>query len=143
MTRYEARQAANARTLAGPESSGSYAGDAARGGIIAFGGQITRIVLQLLGTAIMSRLLAPEDFGLIAMAVTVTGFVGLFTDMGLSVATIQKTEVSQPLVSTLFVVNIGVGLILMVIAAIAAPLAALLYNDPRVTLIVIDRKSVV
>ncbi len=137
MTRYEARQAANARTLAGPAASGSYVGDAARGGLIAFGGQITRLVLQLLGTAIMSRLLAPEDFGLIAMAVTVTGFVGLFTDMGLSVATIQKTEVSQPLVSTLFYVNIGVGLALMLIAALAAPLAALLYNDPRVTLIVI------
>ena len=137
MTRYEARQAANARTLAGPESSGSFAGDAARGGVIAFGGQITRLILQLLGTAIMSRLLAPEDFGLIAMAVTVTGFIGLFTDLGLSVATIQKTEVSQPMVSILFFVNIGVGIILMVVAAIAAPFAALLYNDPRVTLIVI------
>ncbi len=137
MTRAEARQAANARTLAGPDKSGSFVGHAARGGIIAFGGQISRLVLQLLGTAIMSRLIAPEDFGLIAMAVTVTGFVGLFTDMGLSVATIQKTEVSQPLVSTLFFVNIGVGLVLMVVAAIAAPLAAILYHDPRVTLIVI------
>lgn len=137
MTRYEARQAANARTLAGPEQSGSYAGHAARGGAIAFGGQITRLILQLFGTAIMSRLLAPEDFGLIAMATTVTGFVGLFTDMGLSVATIQKTEVSQPLVSTLFFVNVGVGLLLMIAAAIAAPFAAMLYHDPRVTGIVI------
>jgi polysaccharide transporter, PST family len=117
--------------------TGSFAGHAARGGAIAFGGQVTRLVLQLLGTAIMSRLLAPADFGLIAMAATVTGFVALFTDMGLSVATIQKTEVSQPLVSTLFFVNIAVGLILMIAAALAAPLAALLYNDPRVTLIVI------
>lgn len=136
MTRSEKREAANARTLAGSKASGSFTGDAARGGIIAFGGQVTRLVLQLLGTAIMSRLIAPEDFGLIAMAVTVTGFVGLFTDMGLSVATIQRTEVSQPLVSTLFFVNIGVGLVLMVAALIAAPFAALLYNDPRVTLIV-------
>jgi polysaccharide transporter, PST family len=117
--------------------TGSFAGHAARGGAIAFGGQVTRLVLQLLGTAIMSRLLAPADFGLIAMAATVTGFVALFTDMGLSVATIQKTEVSQPLVSTLFFVNIGVGLILMIAAALAAPFAALLYNDPRVTMIVI------
>ncbi len=137
MTRYEARQAANARTLAGPERTGSFAGHAARGGAIAFGGQITRLVLQLVGTALMSRLLAPADFGLIAMAVTVTGFVGLFTDMGLSVATIQKSEVSQSLVSTLFFVNIAVGLALMVLAAIAAPFAAWFYGDPRVTLIII------
>ena len=137
MTRKEARQAANARTLAGPDHSGGFAGQAARGGAIAFGGQISRLFLQLVGTAVMSRLLAPADFGLIAMAATVTGFVGLFTDMGLSVATIQRSEVSQSLVSTLFFVNIGVGLILMVAAAIAAPLAALLYDDPRVTMLVI------
>ena len=137
MTRTEARQAANARALANRSDGGSFAGHAARGGAIAFGGQISRMVLQLLGTAIMSRLLAPEDFGLIAMAVTITGFVGLFTDMGLSVATIQRSEVSQPLVSTLLFVNVGVGLILMLLATAAAPLAALLYNDPRVTLIVI------
>lgn len=137
MTRSEAREAANARALAGPETTGSFAGDAARGGAIAFGGQISRLVLQLFGTAIMSRLLAPEDFGLIAMAVTVTGFVAMFTDMGLSVATIQRSEVTQPLVSTLLFVNVGLGLILMLLASLAAPLAALLYDDPRVTLLVI------
>lgn len=118
--------------------SGSFAGYAARGGAIAFGGQISRLVLQLLGTAIMSRLLAPADFGLVAMAATVTAFIGLFTDMGLSVATIQRTEVSQSLVSTLFFVNIIVGIGLLVIAGLAAPFAALLYDDPRVTLIVIS-----
>ena len=117
--------------------AGGYAGHAARGGAIALGGQLTRLFLQLVGTAIMSRLLAPADFGLIAMAATVTGFVALFTDMGLSVATIQRSEVSQSLVSTLFFVNIVVGFILMVIAAIAAPFAAMLYQDPRVTLLVI------
>lgn len=137
MTRSEAREAANARALAGPDHGGSFAGDAARGGAIAFGGQISRLILQLVGTAIMSRLLAPEDFGLIAMAVTVTGFVGMFTDMGLSVATIQRSEVTQPLVSTLLFVNVGVGLLLMLFAALAAPLAALLYDDPRVTWLVI------
>ncbi len=137
VTRSEARAAANARALAGPGRSGSFAGDAARGGAIAFGGQISRLILQLLGTAIMSRLLSPADFGLIAMAVTVTGFVGMFTDMGLSVATIQRSEVSQPLVSTLLFVNLGVGVILMLIAAIAAPFAAMLYADPRVTWLVI------
>ena len=126
------------RALAGPEISGGYAGHAARGGAVALGGQLTRLALQLVGTAIMSRLLAPDDFGLIAMGGTVTGFVALFTDMGLSVATIQRRDVSQELVSTLFLANVIVGLVLMMIAAAAAPLAALLYDDPRVTLLVIS-----
>lgn len=137
VTRSEARAIANARALAGPSHGGSFAGDAARGGAIAFGGQIARMVLQLLSAAIMSRLLAPADFGLLAMAITITGFVGLFTDMGLSVATIQRTEVSQPVVSMLLFVNLGVGFILMLLAVLLSPVAGWLYGDPRVTLLVI------
>ena len=47
-----------------------------RGGVIAFVAQITRIITQLAIAAVMARLLAPRDFGLVAMAMTVTGFVG-------------------------------------------------------------------
>jgi hypothetical protein len=82
----------NQAILDGPRDQGSYAGAAARGTVVAFSGQITRMVLQIGGTAVMSRLLTPGDFGLVAMAATVTAFVGIFTDMGLSGATIQKKK---------------------------------------------------
>jgi len=110
---------------------------AARGGLIAVGAQPLRMVLQFIATAIMARLLAPEDFGLVAMATAVTGFVAIFSNMGLASATVQKAEIDQDTVSGLFFMNLGVGLVLVPIASLAAPLAAWFFKDPRVTGLII------
>jgi polysaccharide transporter, PST family len=122
----------NQAILDGPGDQGGYSGAAARGTIAAFSGQITRMVLQIGSTAIMSRLLTPGDFGLVAMAATVTAFVGIFTDMGLSGATIQKREITQNSVSTLFWLNLVVGLVLLGVTVALAPLAASFYDEPRI-----------
>ena len=53
------------------------------------------IVRQLIGivvTAFLARLLLPDDFGLIAMVVTLTGFLNLISDMGLSWATVYDPQ---------------------------------------------------
>ncbi len=80
----------------------------------------------------MARLLEPSDFGLVAMATTVTVFVSIFTDMGLSTATIQRKEITHEVVSILFFLNLAVGLGLMLVAACVSPVAGWLYNEPRV-----------
>jgi polysaccharide transporter, PST family len=120
---------------AGQERSG-LSKSAMRGGAIAFGAHLGKLAIHITGAVIMARLLTPADFGLIAMAATVTAFVGLFTDMGLSAATIQRSNVSQELVSTLFFVNLGAGLLLMLFAFASAPVAAWGFGDPRITWLV-------
>jgi PST family polysaccharide transporter len=107
------------------------------GGAIAIGAQLTRFALQVVSSAIMARLLAPADFGLVAMAAAITGFVGIFADLGLSVATVQRKELDQDTVSALFLVNLGVGLLFMVLAVLAAPFAAWVFGDKRVLWVVI------
>lgn len=121
----------NQAILDGPGDQGGFAGKAAQGTVVAFGGQMTRMVLQIGGTAIMSRLLTPADFGLVAMAATVTAFVSIFTDMGLSGATIQKQTVTQDSVSTLFWLNLAVGIGLLGVTLLLSPVAASFYDDPR------------
>src|ERR1700732_298835 len=106
------------------------------GGAVAVGAQITRFALQLVSSAIMARLLAPEDFGLVAMAAAITGFVGIFADLGLSVATVQRKELDQDTVSALFLVNLGVGFLFMIMAFAAAPVAAWGFGDERVQWVV-------
>ncbi len=105
---------------------------AVRGGAIAIGGQAYRLVSQLFFTAILSRLLAPADFGLVAMSMTITAFVGMFADLGLSSATVQRQKLDQDTVSGLMVVSIGMGVVVMLAAFILAPIGATLFNDPRV-----------
>jgi PST family polysaccharide transporter len=50
----------------------------------------------------MARLLTPQDYGLIGMVAFVTGFVAMYKDLGLSVATIQRSEINAKQISTLF-----------------------------------------
>ena len=67
--------------------------------------QAVKFVLQMASTALFG-LLAPADFGLIAMVSAITGFVGLFKDMGLSMATVQRAHITHEQVSALFWINL-------------------------------------
>ena len=105
---------------------------AARGGIIAVAAQPIRVVMQFAFTAILARLLVPEAFGVMAMAMAVTSFVALFSELGLTSATIQRSHVDQNLVSGLFFVGLGISLVLMPLIWALAPLAVWFFKDARV-----------
>ena len=57
-----------------------------------FASQISRQVIQFVSTAILARLLAPSDYGLLAMALVVVGIIELFRDLGTSAALIQRRD---------------------------------------------------
>ena len=95
--------------------------------------QAGRILVQLGTVVVLSRLLAPSDFGLLAMATIVTNFANLFRDMGTSAALIQKEELSGELIDTVFWANVGFGFCLAVLVAGSAPLAAFVLHEPRLT----------
>lgn len=112
-------------------------GRSVRGGAVTLFAQVCKFVLQLGSTVILARLLTPQDYGLIGMVAAVTGFVSLFRDMGLSMATIQKAEINHRQVSTLFWVNLGISVVTMLVTMAIAPAIALFYGEPRLTLITI------
>ena len=80
---------------------------------------------------ILARLLTPEDFGLIAMVNGLVGFVAMFKDSGLSMATVQRAEINHAQVSNLFWINVGISVILTGIVAAMAPFIAWFYGEPR------------
>lgn len=73
--------------------------------------QVGRQVIQLFTTAILARLLSPNDFGSLGMATIVVGFVGVFKDLGTSAAVIQRKGFSEALLHSLFWVNVAFGLL--------------------------------
>src|SRR6266850_5615981 len=95
-----------------------------RGGAVTVVSQGIRFVIYTGSTVVMARLLSPADFGLVGMVTAVTGFLAVFKDAGLSVATIQRDVVTREQVSTLFWINTAVGLALAAVCLIAAPLVA-------------------
>jgi O-antigen/teichoic acid export membrane protein len=106
---------------------------AARGGAVAVVSQGLRFGLMLATTAVLGRLLTPQDYGLVGMVTIVMGFVALFKDMGLAAATIQREELTEQEVSTLFWVNLGFSAAVAVATAALAPLVAWFFAEPRLT----------
>ena len=51
--------------------------------------------MMLLATAVLGRLLTPEDYGLIGMVAIVTGFIAMFKDLGLAAPTIQREDLTE------------------------------------------------
>lgn len=81
--------------------------------------------------AILARFIAPEDFGLVAMALIVIGFVQLFIDQGFSTAVIQKHDVDDVFLSTAFWTNMIVAAVLgVMLIALKHPISAA-FNEPR------------
>jgi O-antigen/teichoic acid export membrane protein len=102
-----------------------------RGGLLTLTSQGTQFLIQSVATVVLARLLTPADFGLVAMVTAITGLGQAFADLGLSEATIQHPEVSHSQVSTLFWINVAIGLVLTSITAAMAPVLAGFYREPR------------
>lgn len=106
-------------------------GRALRGGAITIVTQAVNFIFTLASTAILARLLTPSDFGLVAMIALVLGFLKIFNDFGLSLATIQRSQITQSQVSTLFWLNLALGLSLSLLVAALAPALAWFFDEVR------------
>lgn len=105
---------------------------AVSGGFVTVGAQAAKFILNFLAAAVLARLLSPRDFGLVGMVLGVTALVSVFTQLGLSIATIQRETITQAQVTNLFWINVAFSGILALISAGLAPLTAKFYHDPRV-----------
>jgi O-antigen/teichoic acid export membrane protein len=104
---------------------------AIRGGVARLLAQVTFFAVRIGTLAVLARILDPKDFGLVGMVTALTGVLSIFRDFGLSSATVQRTDVTDEQLSTLFWINLAVGLLLTGVLWIAAPIVVILYHEPR------------
>ena len=88
-------------------------------------------VVQIVAAVVLARLLAPEDFGLVAIVTVLTSFAPLLIDFGLGNATTQRSKITRSQVSSLFWLGSGMALAVAVFVAACAPLIARMYGEPR------------
>lgn len=98
-------------------------------GAVTLTAQAGKFFLSLVSTAILARLLTPRDFGLVAMVTTVTSFLRVFKDTGLSIATVQRERITHAQVSNLFWINVAVSALTSALVAGLAPAIAWFYHD--------------
>jgi PST family polysaccharide transporter len=93
--------------------------------------------IRIISIIVLARLITPDDFGLVAMVTSISGFLLIFGRLGLTDATVQHPEINHKQISTLFWINAAFGIALMLLLMGVSPLIAWLYGKPQLTLITI------
>ena len=88
-------------------------------------------VIQFGVSIVIARLLNPADFGLMAMIVVMTGFAASIADLGLGTSIVQKQDITDQQLQTVFWLVGGLGAALCAMFALAAPLVAQFYREPQ------------
>jgi PST family polysaccharide transporter len=79
----------------------------------------------------LSRLLAPEAFGLVAMALVFTAFVQIFLDQGFSAAIVQRADIEPEHLNTAFWISVSSGVVLTAGTVAASGLIGAFFDQPR------------
>lgn len=96
------------------------------------GAQIVSFIVSI----VLARILAPENYGTIALVTVFTTILQVFVDSGLGTALIQKKDADDLDFSSVFHFNFVVCLILYTGMFIVAPYIATFYDDITLTLVI-------
>jgi PST family polysaccharide transporter len=112
-------------------AAGGLAARTVRGMAWAYGSYVLGRLLVLLSTVILARVLVPADFGVVALALTFMVFLDTVKDLGLGQALIVvPDERLAAAAQTAFWGAVGLGALLSLATALAAPLAAGFFGEP-------------
>src|SRR5581483_1264403 len=110
---------------------------AVRGAAATISGAALSLGVQVVSTVVLARLLAPADFGVVAMVTTISMLLMSFGTSGFSEAVIQPKDVNQFQASNLFWITCAIGFILTLGFALSGSLLARFYRNPLVTLVTV------
>ena len=96
-------------------------------------GQIFTQISTASAGVLLAHLLEPRDFGLAAMALVFTAFAGVFTDLALGAALVQRPSISESDRSTAFWTSLVAGLVLTSVVVGLAPTIAGFFSQPSAT----------
>jgi len=88
-------------------------------------------VMQLATTAILARLLTPADYGLVALATTIAGFIDLISNLQIGGAIMRMQDITTEHLGSAFTVNLIRSLLTAVVLALLAQPLAIYMDDIR------------
>lgn len=99
---------------------------------------IDTVSIQLVSfivSIVLARILNPADFGTIAIINTLISVFLIFTTSGLNEALIIKKDLSKETLSSVFLYNMGVSIVIYIIVFFLAPIIADFYSISELTII--------
>ncbi|MBR5916416.1 MAG: oligosaccharide flippase family protein [Spirochaetia bacterium] len=88
------------------------------------------VILNILFTAVLARILSPEDYGIVAITAVFTVFFGLFADVGLGAGVIQNQKLTKENIDEIFSFNTFLAVVLALLFCLVAGPIASFYNIP-------------
>jgi len=88
-----------------------------------------KVAIQFGSVVVLSRLLSPDDFGLIAMVTVFVAFGEMLRDLGMTTVGLQRRELPQQQASNLFWVNTSLGLVMAVALSACSGLLVAEWDD--------------
>lgn len=88
-------------------------------------------ILLLVKITILGRLLGPEEFGLLGIALLVVQFIATFTYTGFDWALIQQPNLQEKDISTAWWVILGRGTFIALVLFFLSPWIAAIFKEPR------------
>ena len=119
-----------------PPSPESLSKKVVRGGMWVFALRFTNRSLGFIRTIILARLLAPEDFGLLGIAMLAIATLETFSQTGFQAALIQKKDNVESYLDTAWTVSAVRGVLLFFILFFSAPMVASFFNSPQATVVI-------
>ena len=93
------------------------------------------VIVQLGVTAILARLITPEEFGIVAIATVLITFFSIFSDMGLGSAIIQRQDLTNKDYSSIYSFSVYLSMLLGLLFFIASYPIASYYKNNELELI--------
>lgn len=100
------------------------------------------IVISLVVAGILSRLITPEEFGVVAIATVIISFFNIFSDLGIAPAIIQNKELIEKDLSNIFSFTIWSGIVLSLLFFLCSWPISYYYSHNHTLLIICQLLSI-
>ena len=86
---------------------------------------------------VLARLLTPKDYGVAGMAMVFAGLIGLFTDVGLGAALVQRRTITEKDRSTVFWVSMAIAAAIVALTVAVSGEIAAFFGQPQVKSLIV------
>ena len=93
------------------------------------------MLISLVIAGILSRMLVPEDFGVVAIATVIIAFFSTFSEMGIGPAIIQHKDLNKREISAIFTFTLWIGIFISLLFVGLSWLIGRYYNNSTLTVI--------
>lgn len=93
--------------------------------------RVSTRVFAIVRTAILARILTPQDFGLFGIATIVLSLLEVITETGVNIVLIQEKEDIYKYINSAWIVSIIRGVIIALLILLFAPIISVFFRSPE------------